>query len=159
MRSHACIPVTPTGKKLNFPKDLINPTSQLAVLYCKAIAEEECQLYVNFHAKFYTCTIYSYRHPIDGDSFEGSSDQQEYKFMNCKIMIQLEMRYKQSIEVCHFLGLSDRVLDRSVHWLVTSSMGDWDALEIALRYEGLAPVGGMAVPLDQKCGFLYSLVF
>lgn len=71
----------------------------------------------------------------------------------------LQMRYKQSREVCHFLGLSDGVLDRSVHWLVTSSMGDWDALEIALRYEGLAPVGGMAVPLDQKCGFLYSLVF
>ncbi|XP_067951782.1 sacsin-like [Watersipora subatra] len=70
--------------------------------------------------------------------------------MNCEIMIQLEMRYQQSIEVCHFLGLFDRVLDRSVHWLVISSMGDWDALEIALRYEGLAPVGGMAVPLDQK---------
>ena len=71
----------------------------------------------------------------------------------------MQMRYKQSREVCHFLGLSDGVLDRSVHWLVTSSMGDWDALEIALRYEGLAPVGGMAVPLDQKCGFVYSLVF
>ena len=41
MRSHACIPVTPTGKKLSFPQDLINPTSQLAVLYCKGTSQPD----------------------------------------------------------------------------------------------------------------------
>ena len=35
IRSHACIPVTPDGRKLSFVQDLINPTTQLAVLYSK----------------------------------------------------------------------------------------------------------------------------
>lgn len=37
IKSHACIPATPGGKKLSFVQDLINPSSQLAVLYAKGI--------------------------------------------------------------------------------------------------------------------------
>lgn len=35
LRSYACIPVSPDGIQLAFIQDLINPTSQLAVLYSK----------------------------------------------------------------------------------------------------------------------------
>lgn len=38
IRSHACIPVTPNGSKLSFVQDLVNPASQLAVLYSAGMA-------------------------------------------------------------------------------------------------------------------------
>ena len=40
--------------------------------------------------------------------------------------------------------------DTCTQWLVTSSMGDGDAMDSALRHEGLTPVGGVAVPLQQQ---------
>jgi len=37
VRTHQCIPVTPDGRKLSFVQDLINPSSQLAVLYSEGV--------------------------------------------------------------------------------------------------------------------------
>ena len=68
------------------------------------------------------------------------------------------MRYRQSREGCQFLKLSEGPHDRSTHWLVTSSMGDGDAMEAALRHDGLTPVGGVAVPLDKRGNFEYCKV-
>ena len=45
--------------------------------------------------------------------------------------------------------------DTCTQWLVTSSMGDGDAMDSALRHEGLTPVGGVAVPLQQQSMLYY----
>lgn len=60
------------------------------------------------------------------------------------------MKYKQTREGCHFLRLSEGPKDVCTQWLVTSSLGEGDAMEAALKIEGLTPVGGVAVALEQK---------
>lgn len=68
------------------------------------------------------------------------------------------MRFRCTQEGCSLLRLTDGVRDVSTPWLVTSTLGDGEALDAALRYEGLTPVGGVAAPLTQQGEFLSVLI-
>ena len=63
------------------------------------------------------------------------------------------MRQKKTRDGCTVLKLTDSAGEKTTPWLVTSSLGDGDALDAALKHEGLTPVGGVAVPLIDKGKF------